>query len=209
MREGQALPGALYPAARVSAGRVGLLAAQTIGAAESFASVREDVLAPAHLLVAVLDQSDAGVRETLSKAGLNGQDLRRVALDLLRAPSDLPSLPMPPPIPAGTTDRPPLEISEFNPGAWAYLCRRQARLPLDRLRRVWPWNGLWSLERGASGASERTPAPAPSRALRPGSGSRKSDDSFRELPHHLDRCQRVAGHLQGVVRACKHQRLGL
>ena len=128
----------------------GYLAAQAIGAAGDFAEARGESLEPAHLLVAVLDQADPEVVATLAHANISAGDVRAVALDLLGAPPELPPLPMPPFPAAGTWDRPPLEISDLDSGAWASLCWRQQRLPLSRLRREWHWSALWSLEHGAA-----------------------------------------------------------
>lgn len=144
--------GPLFPDAgpELRGGSSGYLAAQTMGAATRFASGRGEAVSPAHLLLAVLDQADPQVAEALTKTALGVQDLRQVALGLLGAPKDMPSLAMPPLTPAGTLDRPPLEVPQLDPGAWAHLSWRQQRLPLRRVRRSWQWEGLWSLEHRAA-----------------------------------------------------------
>lgn len=136
------------PGLRGGAG--GYLASQALGAAEGFAGTRGETMAPAHVLVGVVDQADPEVTEALARAGVNPDEARTMALSLLGAPSNLAPLSMPALIAAGTWDRPPLEISSLDPSAWAALCWRQEHLPLGRLRHRWQWSALSSLEQGAA-----------------------------------------------------------
>jgi hypothetical protein len=126
-------------------GGTGYRLIQVMGAAQDWAASRQETEGPAHLLVAVVDQADPAVYAALDPA-----EVRSVALGLLGAPPDLPRLPLPALIPAGTLDRPPLEIGQLDPAAWAALRHRQDRLPLGRLRRAWHWEALSHLEERAA-----------------------------------------------------------
>ena len=155
------------------------LARQTVGAAHDLARSRGESMAPAHLLLAVIDQADPQVTDAFAAAGSDPGKARSVALDLLGAPSDLPRLVMPALVAAGTLDRPPLEVSRLDPGAWAVLCWRQEHLPLARLRRRWQWNALSHLEMGA--------------ALRVADQFHVDEDQrYSLLNHHQDRVEAMA-----------------
>ena len=131
-------------------GTNGYLAAEVMSVARRFAQERGEPLRPAHLLVALLDQGDAEVTRALGKADIKAADARSLALHILGAFSELPRLTMPSITPAGTWDRPPVDISELDQGAWESLCWRQERLPLHRVRHEWQWSALSSLEQGAA-----------------------------------------------------------
>ncbi|HLI01265.1 MAG TPA: Clp protease N-terminal domain-containing protein [Acidimicrobiales bacterium] len=68
---------------------------QVEGAAEHFALEQGQSVLPAHLLVALLDQGDADVRQALVTNDLDLGSLRRTALRAIGAPEDLPPLVMP------------------------------------------------------------------------------------------------------------------
>jgi hypothetical protein len=146
--------GPLFPEAAakpgVRGGSNGYLAAQVMSAAGQFAAERGEPMGPAHLLVAVLDQGDAEVRTALENAYIQTADARSLALHVLGALSEQVRLTMRRITPAGTWDRPPVDISELDQGAWESLCWRQERLPLHRVRRTWQWSALSSLEQGAA-----------------------------------------------------------
>lgn len=108
---------------------------QTQGAAVGFASSRTEPLDAPHLLVALLDQPDPEVGDALTVAAIDVPALRRTALGLLGAPTDLPAIAMPPLTPAGTMDRPALDVAQLDPRAWRVLTWRRDHLPLDRIRR--------------------------------------------------------------------------
>jgi hypothetical protein len=107
-------------------------------------------MVPEHLLVALVDQGDSEVMACLAKVGVNPSTLRRAALAELGEPLDRPVLEMPAFAPAGTMDRPPLEVEELEPRAWAALVWRQQRLPLGRIRRRSDWYALSSAEQRAA-----------------------------------------------------------
>ena len=143
----------LYPRAEPPSnlgGSMGYLGSQAVSAATTLADSRHEVFAPAHLLLAVLDQGDVEVLERLADAGIDPARARAVAAQVLGAPSDLAPVPMPELCPAGTHDRPPLPLDELDPSAWAVLSWRQGHLPLGRLKRRSDWYALSSLERRAA-----------------------------------------------------------
>jgi hypothetical protein len=115
-----------------------------------FADSRQELFAPAHLLLALLDQADDEVLERLNGAGIDPARARAVAIEMLGAPSSLALVPMPALCPAGTYDRPPLPLEELDPPAWAVLSWRQSHLPLGRLKRQHDWFALSSFERRAA-----------------------------------------------------------
>lgn len=127
-------------------GGAGYLVMQTQQAARGFAARRGEELRPEHLLLAVVDQADREVLAALLGAGLDVGVVRTAVLEVLGAPADLPSVPLPPLTPAGTLFRPPLGIDELDASAWAALCWRQERLPLARLRRASHYASLEHLE---------------------------------------------------------------
>jgi len=184
---GEALKGAdggpLFPEAVAKPGMRGgrntYRTAQASLAAAEFASGRGEEPGPAHLLVAILDQGDPEVVRKLADSHLNAGDLRATALSVLGAPLDEPALPMHHITPAGTMDRPPLDISELDSGAWSVLCWRQDRLPLHRLKRRRHWYALSSLENRA--------------ALRVADRFRVDEDQrYSLLRHHSDRVDALA-----------------
>ncbi|MCL4414967.1 MAG: hypothetical protein M1522_09540 [Actinobacteria bacterium] len=131
-------------------GANGHLAAQAMSAASRFAEERGEPMGPAHLLVAVIDQGDDEVTQALGSADIQVADARSLALNVSGAPPELSRVPMPRITPAGTSDRPPLDTSLLDKGAWESLCWRQERLPLHRVRHKWQWSALSSLEQGAA-----------------------------------------------------------
>jgi ATP-dependent Clp protease ATP-binding subunit ClpA len=68
---------------------------QVSAAAEGLAGSQGQSVLPAHLLVALLDQDDAEVRQATDANGLDHAALRRDALRELSAPDHLPTLRMP------------------------------------------------------------------------------------------------------------------
>ena len=68
---------------------------QVSAAAEGLAGSQGQSVLPGHLLVALLDQDDAEVRQATDANGLDHAALRRDALRELGAPDDLPTLRMP------------------------------------------------------------------------------------------------------------------
>jgi hypothetical protein len=127
-------------------GAASYLIVQTQEAAAHLAIQRGETVGPEHLLLAVIDQADPEAMALLSQAGLDVGAVRRAALVILRASSDLAPIPIPPLIPAGTMDRPSLPVSELDPRAWAALCWRQDHLPLGRLCRRSQYEALHHLE---------------------------------------------------------------
>jgi hypothetical protein len=89
-----------------------------------------------HLLVALIDQSAAGVLHVLSRAGLDPAAIRGAALAGIGAPAGQPAVRLPPLAPAGSLDRPPLPVTELDGRAWRVLAWRHDHLPLDSLRRA-------------------------------------------------------------------------
>ncbi|MGH9105045.1 MAG: Clp protease N-terminal domain-containing protein [Acidimicrobiales bacterium] len=155
------------------------LLGQAQRAARVLAERMREVLSPAHLLVALLDQRTPEVAELLALAGLDPSGLRAGGLAAIGAPADLPSVPLPPLAPAGTFDRPPLPVAELDTRAWSALCWRQGHLPLSRLRRRNDWGSLYHLEHRA--------------AWRLADKLGLDDDQRYSLHrHHLDEVQRRA-----------------
>lgn len=134
----------------VNGGRAGYLVMQTQRAARGFAARRGEEMRSEHLLLAVVDQAEPEVLAALVDAGLDVAVVQTAVLEVLGAPADLPSIPIPPLTPAGTLDRPPLGVDELDASAWAALCWRQERLPLARLRRPSHYASLGHLESGAA-----------------------------------------------------------
>ncbi len=127
-------------------GPVSFLVMQTQQAARQLAAERGEPVGPAHLLVAVIDQGDPEAMTLLADAGVDVDVLRPLALGALGAPPDLPPIPLPELVPAGTMDRPPLPVGELDPRAWAVLEWRQRHLPLHRVRRRSDYGALCHLE---------------------------------------------------------------
>jgi hypothetical protein len=119
-------------------------------AARSLAAQRGQAAGPEHLLLALLDQSTPKVTDVLARAGLNPGEVRRAALAAIGAPLDLRPVPLPPPTPAGTLDRPALPVPDLDPRAWAVLRWRQDHLPLAQLHRSGDLQALSHLERSAA-----------------------------------------------------------
>ncbi len=162
-------------------GGASYLVMQTQQAARHLASERGEAPAPEHLFLAVIDQDEPEAVASLTHAGLDLGALRSAALDILGAPADLPPIPMPELVPAGTMDRLPLPVGQLDPAAWAALCWRQERLPLRRLQRRSHYEALRHLE---SQASQRI---ATRRGL-------DDDQRYSLARHHLDRVERLAAH---------------
>jgi hypothetical protein len=172
----------LYPRAdppSVLGGAMGYLGSQAVRAATQFADSRQELFAPAHLLLAVLDQADAEVLERLNSAGIDPARAWAVAAEMLGAPSNLPMVPMPALCPTGTYDRPPRPIDQLDPQAWAVLSWRQGHLPLGRLKRQSDWYALSNLERRAAWQT------ADRRGL-------DDDQRYSLLSHHRDRVEALA-----------------
>jgi hypothetical protein len=128
----------------------GYLFDQTQRAASAFAASRGEPRTVAHLAVAMLDQADEEMGRWLTGAGINADAVRRAALAQIGAPPDLPVIPMPPLTPAGTRDRPALELEELDPRAWRVLTWRQQHLPLSRVRSAANLAALMSWEQRAA-----------------------------------------------------------
>lgn len=126
------------------------LLGQTQGAAASFAAARGEPMNAPHLLVALVDQDDPETMRMLAEAHVNVAELRQVALRSLGAPTDLPIISMPPPTPAGTLDRPPLDVADLDQRAWRVLTWRQDHLPLDRVSTSGDVAALTSMEQRAA-----------------------------------------------------------
>lgn len=123
---------------------------QTQRAAADFAAGRSEPLDAPHLLIALLDQHDAEVDDALTIACIDAPALRRTALTLLGAPTGMPAIAMPPLTPAGTMDRPALDMAQLDPRAWRVLTWRQDHLPLGRIQRSWHADALcWTEQRAA------------------------------------------------------------
>jgi hypothetical protein len=153
---------------------------QTQQAAGQFATSRNESPAPAHLLVAIIDQADADAMSLLLGAGIDPVELRRVALEQLAAPPDLTPIEIPHLTPAGYMDRPILDESELDPDAWRILVWRQAHLPLDALRTSRDWRCLCDLE------------------------AETSDRLYRRLKLHPDQELSLAQHHQRRVQQLAH-----
>ena len=150
-------------------------AIQAVEAAAAAATRQNAPLSPEFVLLALIDQRDETVDQMLQGALLDKRITRRSILAALGLPQDLPPLPMPPLTPAGTMDRDPLEISDLPAAAWDEMVRRQASLPIHRLRTA-P-NDLWSLLHSERRAADRA---ARRRQL--------SDDERHSLQfHHISR----------------------
>ena len=123
---------------------------QTQQAASAFAASRGQPRAAAHLAVAMLDQGDQEMRRLLADAGIDAAAARRAALAELGAPLDLEVIRMPPLTPAGTLDRPALDLDQLDPRAWRVLTWRQQHLPISQVRRATHLAALESLEQRAA-----------------------------------------------------------
>ena len=143
----------LFPARtapKARGGRNGYICMQTYGAARDFAVQRGETPCPEHLLVAVVDQADPEAMGVLNESGIEIGRLRDQAMRILGERGDLPPIPLPPLIAAGTMDRPPLPVEQLAPSAWTVLEWRQKHLPLDRLKSESDWHALSHLESGAA-----------------------------------------------------------
>ena len=159
--------------------QAGFLVVQTQQGAAQLASERGETVGPEHLLLAVVDQGDPEVLDALDQAGLDLAAVRRVALEGLGVPGELPPIPMPPLTPAGTMDRHPLLINDLDPQAWSALCWRQDHLPLQEIKRQEHYFSLHRLESRA--------------AWRVASKLQLADDQrYSLLCHHLDHVERLA-----------------
>lgn len=126
------------------------LLGQTQGAASEFAASRGEPRGVAHLAVAMLDQGDEEVLRLLAGTGIDAAAVRRTALQELGAPLDLGLVSMPPLMPAGTLDRPALDVDQLDPRAWRVLTWRQEHLPLSRVHRAGHLAALESAEQRAA-----------------------------------------------------------
>jgi hypothetical protein len=131
---------------RERGGTASFLAMQTLEAARQFATEPGEAVNPEYLLLATIDQGDREALEALDHAGLDLLTVRRIALEALGAPMDLPQIAIPSLTPAGTLDRPPLPVEDLNPQAWSALCWRQDHLPLDKIKRQGHYDALRYLE---------------------------------------------------------------
>ena len=145
---------------------------QTQQAARAFALSRGELPAAPHLLVAVIDQGDAEAMTLLAATGLDGQVLRRTALAELGAPHETPPIELPSLTPAGTMDRPPLDVDALDPAVWRVLTWRQGHLPLHLVRSRDHAEALSALERRA--------------AWRLADRAGVDDDQRYSLQHHHD-----------------------
>jgi hypothetical protein len=170
----------------VHGGHAGFLVVQTQEGAAHLASKRGETVGPEHLLLAVVDQGDPEVLDALNQAGLNLAAVRRVALEALGVPGDLPPISMPPLTPAGTIDRPPLLIDDLNPQAWSALCWRQDHLPLQEIKRQ---EHYFSLHRLESRAAWRVASKL----------QLDNDQRYSLLCHHLDQVERLAARARPEV----------
>jgi hypothetical protein len=141
---------AIVTAATGPAASAGYLHMQAQQAARSFAAARHEPAGAEHLLVALLDQSDAEIAATLALAGLDRAALRRTVLIAIGGTGDEPSLEFPQLTPAGTLDRPALPPEDLDERAWAVLRWRQDHLPLQRVRGPGGAQALAHLERQAA-----------------------------------------------------------
>lgn len=114
--------------------------------ARQVADERREPATPGHYLLALIDQADAEVLTALGDANIAVPALRQVALRLAGAPWDLPRIAPAPLTPAGTMDRPPLEVDQLETRVWRVLGWRQDHLPLDRIHRVANWHAVLGLE---------------------------------------------------------------
>lgn len=126
------------------------LVGQTQSAASEFAASRGEPRGLAHLAVAVLDQGDEEMLRLLVEAGVDAAVVRRAALRELGAPLDLGIVSMSPLTPAGTLDRPALDVDRLDPRVWRVLTWRQEHLPLFRVHRAGQLTALESLEQRAA-----------------------------------------------------------
>lgn len=122
---------------------------QTQGAAAQFAAARGEPMDAPHLMLALVDQDDTETMRMLAGAQVNTSELRKIALQMLCAPTDLPAIRIPPPTPAGTLDRPALNVADLDPSAWRVLSWRQDHLPLDQVRTKANVAALTSMEQRA------------------------------------------------------------
>lgn len=124
-------------------------------AASEFAAGRGEPRGIAHLALAMLDQGDPEMLRTLAGAGINAAAVRRAALAELGAPPELEAISFPPLTPAGTLDRPALDLDQLDPRAVRVLSWRQQHLPLSQVRSRAHLAALESLEqRAAWGVAE-------------------------------------------------------
>jgi hypothetical protein len=119
---------------------------QAQGAAMALAESRGERVGAEHLLIALLDQRSASVREALGRAGLDPATVRQAAATAIGTPG-LPPIELPALTPAGTMDRAPLPVVELDDRAWAALRWRQDHLPIDSLHRPSDCEALLHLER--------------------------------------------------------------
>jgi hypothetical protein len=185
----------LFPArtaAKARGGRNGYVCMQTCGAARAFAVQRGETPGPEHLLVAMVDQADPEAMGVLNESGIEIGRLRDQAVRVLGERGDLTSIALPPLIPAGTMDRPPLPVEDLNPPAWAVLEWRQQHLPLDRVKRESDWNALSHLEFGAAwGVCNRLAV--------------DDDQRYSLITHHQDRVKANALAARGDVVVTRQQ----
>ena len=147
---GQALRAVVTEAAATFGDGAGYRLLQAQQAARDLAASLGSEPAPGHLLIALLDQGTPDVLRALSLAGLDPATVRRAAVTAVGAPAALPPLPMPPPVPAGSMDRPALPVEELDERAWDALRWRQDHLPLGSLRGRGDLAALGNLERDAA-----------------------------------------------------------
>jgi Clp amino terminal domain, pathogenicity island component len=148
--DGPPLRAVVSEAAAAFGDGAGYLQLQAQEAARDLAAQRGQVPAPGHLLIALLDQGTPEVLRALSLAGLDPAAVRRAAASAIGVPAGLLPLTLPPPVPAGSMDRPALPVDELDERAWAALRWRQDHLPLGRLRGRDDLQALGNLERSAA-----------------------------------------------------------
>jgi 8-oxo-dGTP diphosphatase len=137
-------------AARMFAGGdgAGYLHMQAQEAAQDLAGRLNQRPAPAHLLVALIDQGDPEVVAVLEASGRDPRAVRAHAAAAMGVEGNLPAVRMPPMVPAGTLDRPPLPPEAVDARALAAVRRRAEHLPLHMVRGARDRAALAELEAG-------------------------------------------------------------
>jgi hypothetical protein len=137
-------------AARMYAGGdgAGYLHMQAQEAAQGLAGRLNQRPAPAHLLVALIDQDDPEVVAVLEASGRDPRAVRAHAAAAMGVEGNLPAVRMPSMAPAGTLDRPPLPPQALDARALAAVRRRAEHLPVHMVRGARDRAALAELEAG-------------------------------------------------------------
>ena len=131
-------------------------ACQAISSAERWAAARGERIAPEHLAVVLVDQSNPALLDLLEVGGVDRQALRRVALEAIGASPEHGSIRLTAPEGSRPTvwALPPASLVVDD--ALDVLSQRLEDLPLHRIRRRSQWVALeLAEERVASGLAER------------------------------------------------------